>query len=116
MSDIEFSDLSSNLSDYVVIDVRNRNEVEDNGQIPGSHCIPLPELESAMDLSEHDFEAKYGFEKPSTSTSIVTHCMKGGRARRAGDLFKSKGYQARVYEGSFTDWKAKGGDIVPGKP
>lgn len=60
-----------------------------------SFNVPVPELESAMDLSEHDFEAKYGFEKPSTSTSIVTHCMKGGRARRAGDLFKSKGYQAR---------------------
>ncbi|XP_063609101.1 uncharacterized protein LOC134783235 [Penaeus indicus] len=96
MADIDFSELSGNLSEHVVVDVRNRNEVEDSGQIPGSHCIPLPELETAMDLSDEDFESKYGFSKPSTSTSIVTHCLKGGRARRAGDIFKSKGYQASV--------------------
>ncbi|XP_042883071.1 rhodanese domain-containing protein CG4456-like isoform X1 [Penaeus japonicus] len=116
MAEINFTELSANLSDHVVVDVRNRNEVEENGQIPGAHCIPLPELEEAMDMDDDAFENKYGFSKPSTDAAIVTHCMKGGRARRAGDIFKSKGYATRVYEGSFNDWKARGGEVVPGKP
>ncbi|XP_069991766.1 rhodanese domain-containing protein CG4456 [Penaeus vannamei] len=117
MADIEYAELSTTFPDLVVFDVRNRYELEEKGQILGSHCVPFVELESAMDMAEDAFEAKYGLKKPTKTTPIVTHCTKGGRARKAGDLLKSMGYNARVYAGSFNDWKANGGPVLnPGKP
>lgn len=49
-----------------------------------------------MGMEDADFLAKYGFQKPTKDTSLVTHCMKGGRARKAGDLLVAQGYQARL--------------------
>ncbi|KAK4289507.1 hypothetical protein Pmani_037522 [Petrolisthes manimaculis] len=114
--DMEFDELASNVGNFVLIDVRNRDEVEQHGQIPGSYCIPLGELEEAMGMEAAEFTAKYGFQRPATGVSLVTHCMKGGRARKAGDLLASHGYKTRVYAGSFNDWKEKEGKIKPGKP
>lgn len=57
--------------------------------------LAVVELESAMGMAEDAFEAKYGLKKPTKTTPIVTHCTKGGRARKAGDLLKSIGYNAR---------------------
>ncbi|KAG7176053.1 Thiosulfate sulfurtransferase/rhodanese-like domain-containing protein 3-like 3 [Homarus americanus] len=108
MSDIDYDELSANLDGLVVLDVRSREEVKKNGQIPGSHCLP--------DLDEKSFQEKYGFSKPSSDQSLVTHCMMGGRAKRAGDALIAKGLQARVYVGSFNDWNAKGGKVDPGCP
>lgn len=117
MSDvIEFDELSANLKNYVVVDVRNPDEVERHGQIPGSHCLPAREVEEALDLDDQSFKDKYGFPKPSPDQTLVTHCMKGGRARRAGDALAAKGLCVKVYAGSFEDWSAKGGKIDPGKP
>ncbi|XP_042883069.1 rhodanese domain-containing protein CG4456-like [Penaeus japonicus] len=117
MADIEYGELSANFADLVVFDVRNRHELEEKGQILGSHCVPFVELESATEMDEDAFEAKYGLKKPTKTTPIITHCTKGGRARKAGDLLKSKGYNARVYAGSFNDWKSNGGSVLnPGKP
>lgn len=57
--------------------------------------LAVVELESAMEMAEDAFEAKYGLKKPTKTTPIITHCTKGGRARKAGDLLKSIGYNAR---------------------
>ncbi|XP_045137892.1 uncharacterized protein LOC123520074 isoform X2 [Portunus trituberculatus] len=37
---ITYDELSSSYKERTIIDVRNRNEIEACGQIPGSHCIP----------------------------------------------------------------------------
>ncbi|KAK8382347.1 hypothetical protein O3P69_015343 [Scylla paramamosain] len=116
MTDIEYEELAANLDSFVVVDVRGRNEVKRNGQIPGSHCVPIGELEDAFDLDDDAFQEKYGFAKPSSEQTVVTLCQVGGRARRAGDALAKKGLQARVYMGSFEDWTAKGGKVDPGTP
>ncbi|XP_045137972.1 putative thiosulfate sulfurtransferase, mitochondrial [Portunus trituberculatus] len=116
MADIEYEELAANLESFVVLDVRGRDEVKKAGQIPGSHCLPIGELEDAFELDDDTFQAKYGFAKPSAEQTLVTHCQMGGRARRAGDALAKKGLQARVYVGSFGDWTAKGGKVDSGKP
>ncbi|XP_050737343.1 thiosulfate sulfurtransferase/rhodanese-like domain-containing protein 3 [Eriocheir sinensis] len=116
MSDIDYSELSNNLDSVVVLDVRNRDEVEKFGQIPGSHSLPLGEMEDALQMDDDDFQDKYGFPKPTSDQKLVTSCMKGGRARKAAETLASSGIEARVYPGSFVDWKAQGGEVVDGKP
>lgn len=40
LAEITYDELCKNFNDVTVIDVRNRNEMQSCGQIPGSHCIP----------------------------------------------------------------------------
>eukprot|EP00090_Calanus_glacialis_P039333 TRINITY_DN68483_c0_g1_i1.p1 TRINITY_DN68483_c0_g1~~TRINITY_DN68483_c0_g1_i1.p1 ORF type:complete len:130 (-),score=43.37 TRINITY_DN68483_c0_g1_i1:128-478(-) len=98
----------------VLIDVRNPKEVSEEGKIPGSHNVPVAEVEEAFKLPADQFEKKYGFPLPDKEEkNIVTHCMKGGRALRAKEALKSLGYVfASDYPGSFTDWKQKGGKLA----
>ena len=64
----------------LLIDVRNRTELNTVGQIPGSVCLPLHEVAAAMELSPEEFSAKYGFEKPSPDNrKIVLTCRSGRR-------------------------------------
>ena len=49
---------------------------------------------------------------PTKETKIITHCMKGGRAKKASDALTSMGFtNTQCYSGSFTDWLAKGGQV-----
>lgn len=109
--DIDYDELSSNLGNYVVIDVRNKEELEKMGKIPGSVNIPISELDEAMDMNDDDFQEKYGSPKPTSDQTLVTQCQMGGRARRAADALAGKGYQTRTYPGSFKDWTTKGGQV-----
>ncbi|MCL4146414.1 UNVERIFIED_CONTAM: hypothetical protein GTU68_007661, partial [Idotea baltica] len=113
-----FSEVSSNLKDLIVFDVRNRNEVVENGQIPGSHCVPFAEFDTALSLDDSAFKEKYGFEKPPPGGPIVTHCMMGGRAMKALKALEEKGFtNVKCYSGSFKDWMENNGEVVkPGKP
>ncbi|KAF2349154.1 Rhodanese-like domain [Trinorchestia longiramus] len=108
-----FSDVQAAQNDStVILDVRNTDEVQKHGKIPGAHCVPLPEFEEALGLDDAQFEEKYGFPKPKEDDAIITHCMKGGRAAKATEALAAKGYQnAKTYEGSFTDWQAQGGEV-----
>ena len=97
---------------FVLLDVRNTDEVKENGKIPKSQVVPLPEITDAFQLDAEGFKSKYGFDKPAQDAAIVTHCLKGGRAAKAKEALDSQGFSnVQVYSGSFTDWKAQGGDI-----
>ena len=96
-----------------LIDVRTLVELEVDGQIPGSFHIPIADIEEAFRLNPASFFNKYGFTKPSTEDlNVVLTCKSGGRAKFARKLLQKQGYdKLRVYEGSFTDWKAKNGPL-----
>ena len=82
---MEFAEIKIRLEDssIVLIDVRNPDEVESMGKIPGSNLVPWPQLEEAISLSDEDFVERYGFAKPQKDAEIVTHCIGGGRAGKA---------------------------------
>lgn len=116
--DITYEELSSSYKEMTIIDVRNRNEIEACGQIPGAHCIPVTEIKFACDLDKENFKARYGFEKPECEDDLVVCCKSGIRSKTACDLLQSKGFKRhRIYRGSFSEWEEKGGEVLrPGQP
>lgn len=112
---ISFEEMKNCLNDenYMVIDVRNPKERIKPGYIPGTKNIPLGEIYEAFgELSDQDFQEKYGFAKPKPSDSLALHCLKGKRAIDAGDKLSLLSYDnVKIYQGSLIDWKNKGGQI-----
>ncbi|XP_047483425.1 rhodanese domain-containing protein CG4456-like [Penaeus chinensis] len=119
MTDIAYEELSQAASELLLVDVRLREEVREQGQLPGSHVLPVQELEEALGMSEADFEKKYGFAKirPGDERLVIT-CRSGRRVGIADEALKANGFSKhRLYRGSFLDWTAKGGPVEkPGKP
>ncbi|XP_076054405.1 rhodanese domain-containing protein CG4456-like [Oratosquilla oratoria] len=116
VSEISFEELQARLHRVVVLDVRRREEIQENGGLPGAHCIPVQELEDALDMPDKEFLRKYSFPKPRPEDpNIVLTCRSGNRVRKANDILLPKGFNKhRLYLGSFLEWQAKGGDIVFG--
>ncbi|XP_045601742.1 rhodanese domain-containing protein CG4456 [Procambarus clarkii] len=116
--EISYDELAGNLGRVTVIDVRNRVELQQAGQIPGSHCIPVTEIKYACGLDEETFKSRYGFEKPGTQEPLVVCCRTGVRSKTACDILQAKGFKShRIYRGSFSEWEEKGGDTIkPGQP
>jgi len=100
-------------SDEIIIDVRTREELVQNGKIPVSFNVPLAEIKDAFShLTADAFKDSYGFDKPSLNHPIVVHCKGGTRARKAYKILVEMGYtNMRVYDGSWLDWIANGGPI-----
>ena len=113
---IHFAALQASIesNSVLLIDVRNRSELNSPGQIPKSVCVPLHEiLNGAFKLSTIEFQDRYGFEKPMRSDIFVLTCRSGRRILVADNHLKELGYQnIRIYPGSFNDWAAHGGRIV----
>ena len=77
MSTIDFDQLTALMEDtsLILLDVRNVNELEEQGRIPGSVNIPLPEISVAFRMSREEFRQKYGFDLPDKETeSLVLTC------------------------------------------
>lgn len=115
---IKFQALVESLrrSSVLLLDVRNRTELNDVGQIPNSVCVPLHEIEDGFKLTQEEFVQRYGFEKPPTDAqNVVLTCRSGRRVLVADRILKRQGYgQLRIYSGSFKDWFKHGGEVVPG--
>jgi rhodanese-related sulfurtransferase len=53
-------------------------------QIPGSHCVPLHEVDRAFELDPVTFEETYGFKKfDPTLKNVVLTCRSGRRVKVA---------------------------------
>jgi len=105
MSDVsrdELKDLIDNKKDYLLVDVREHDELV-HGMIPTAHNLPLSELNEALLLSEQDFEKKYEF-KLTKKDKIIFHCRSGGRSEKATEYANKHGFNARNYKGSILDW------------
>mmetsp|Transcript_28389 Transcript_28389/g.35109 ORF Transcript_28389/g.35109 Transcript_28389/m.35109 type:complete len:177 (-) Transcript_28389:138-668(-) len=106
IEDIEYSSRAE--AGYVVIDVRNVDEIAYTGKL--SECVetlPLPVIAQmgAFNMEPEDFEASFGFEKPGLDETIVFTCKAGIRSMHAGQLAGMAGYQNIVnYSGGAMDW------------
>ena len=77
MGVVTFQQLTALLTEgtAVLVDVRNPNELKEDGKIPGSHNVALPELTEAFQLSSAEFREKYGFSLPSKETeNLILTC------------------------------------------
>ena len=105
---------SLNLGTTLLIDVRNRSELNSPGQIPRSVCVPLHEiLNGAFELPDNDFKERYNFKKPNLNDVFVLTCRSGRRILVAEKYLKGLGYEnIRIYPGSYKDWVANGGQTI----
>ena len=85
--------------DVYLLDVRNPDELEEHGMIPGAVNIPIDELEARV--------AEVPKDRP-----IVTYCMRGGRASRAAETLRKAGYDQPIEYGGITAWKEAGNEVV----
>ncbi|CAL8126836.1 unnamed protein product [Orchesella dallaii] len=93
----------------LLLDVREKSELQTDGKIDSSKNIPVGEVSTALKMSDADFKEKYGFSKPKSSSDIVIHCKAGIRAANAAKVFIDSGYaNVQVYPG-ILDWVENGG-------
>ncbi|NIQ97824.1 MAG: rhodanese-like domain-containing protein [Trueperaceae bacterium] len=80
--------------DPFVIDVRNQNEWDEKGYIPGAMLIPVTELATNVDALPGD-----------VNEPIIVYCAKGTRGNYALLYLKSLGYaNVKNLSGGFTAW------------
>lgn len=113
---ISFEEVQEGIEEgtILLIDVRPEGDVEKFGKIPKSYSVPITQVPNAFsdEMSDEEFEETYGFAKPGLEDPFVLYCRQGLGARAAQIILKSYGYtNMRVYDGSFKEWKAKGGTI-----
>ena len=93
--------------DLVVLDVRSGPEIAMTGHLfDGARHLVLDEvLGGALDLSEDDFEDKYGYAKPAKTDMLVMSCAAGVRSAAAAKVADGAGYE-RVYNylGGANEW------------
>lgn len=103
-----FTSATSRLTTFVP-DVREPAEYA-AGYIPTAINIPIKSQPDAMMLPGHEFEDRFGFEKPSADKEVVFYCKSGVRSSAAAQLAQQLGYQkVAEYRGSWLDWEKNGG-------
>eukprot|EP01111_Echinosteliopsis_oligospora_P011473 TRINITY_DN3797_c0_g1_i1.p1 TRINITY_DN3797_c0_g1~~TRINITY_DN3797_c0_g1_i1.p1 ORF type:complete len:158 (-),score=38.73 TRINITY_DN3797_c0_g1_i1:283-756(-) len=97
--------ISSSPHEYVIVDVRNPQEVEQTGLIATANTIPLYELSEALNLDAVSFKDKYGFSKFKPDDKIIYYCKSGVRSAQACALTKANGFTNVInYKGSAKEW------------
>jgi rhodanese-related sulfurtransferase len=94
---ITAKDLAHKKSDFVLIDVREADEVaEDGGTIEGAVNIPLGQLiRKGRQGGLDDLKGKI----------ICTYCNGGYRGNIGADELNKKGFTAVTIEGGYAAWK-----------
>lgn len=91
---ITANDLKSQKNDYVIIDVRETDELE-GGKIEDSVHMPLGlSIRNAKKKQIEDLRDK----------KICTYCGTGYRGNIAADELVKEGFDAVTLEGGFTSW------------
>ncbi|XP_042892774.1 uncharacterized protein LOC122266898 [Penaeus japonicus] len=114
---IEFEELAEGLlnNSVVLIDVRNRWELEDTGKLPRSQNVPLPEFKSAFALSPEEFLKEYGFVKPEPEDeNVVLTCRSDAGFPLAWDAIEPQGIlQSAIVFRVLFGLKARSAPLIP---
>jgi rhodanese-related sulfurtransferase len=93
---ITAKDLASKKDNFVLIDVRELDEVVQDGTIEGAQNMPLGELiRNARQGKLNDLKDK----------EIVTYCNGGYRGNIGADELVKKGFKAVTIEGGYSAWQ-----------
>ncbi|KAL1422412.1 hypothetical protein MTO96_022280 [Rhipicephalus appendiculatus] len=99
-----------------VIDVREPQELIDDGRVKGFINVPLQDVQEAFGMHPEDFKNRYESEKPDPKKDVIFSCRSGRRALIAAEKLEELGtYQRiKVYAGSFQDWFLHNGEFTQG--
>jgi len=89
-------DLAGRKKEFVLIDVREADEVVTDGKIDGATNIPLGQLIRT---------ARQGALDNLKGKEIVTYCNGGYRGNIGADELVRKGFKARTIDGGYEAWK-----------
>ncbi len=90
--------------DALLIDLRESNEREENGVIPGAVHAPRGMLEFYADPS-----SPYHREGFDPNRRLILHCASGGRSALAADTLQQMGYTDVAHlNGGIKAWKEAG--------
>ncbi|RNF10874.1 Heat shock protein 67Bb [Trypanosoma rangeli] len=105
MKTVVESKLQGQLHGTHLIDVRDEEEVESTGMIPGAVNVPLDQLEAALKSDPEEFQKNYAIPKPPQDDKLVVYCLSGKRAEKGEKLARECGYtKTAVYPGSWNEW------------
>ncbi len=97
--------------DALLVDLRESNEREQNGVIPGAVHAPRGMLEFYADPS-----SPYHREEFEPDRRIIVHCASGGRSALAADTVQQMGYKNVAHlDGGFKAWKESGREVEGGQ-
>ena len=100
----ELKELIDDKKNYILIDVRNKDELS-FGVIPTSVNIPLPEFEFSFELNDDEFKKKFGFPKIKKDDNLIFYCRTGSRSEMATKFAIQKGFtNSKNYAGSIWEW------------
>ena len=92
----------------VLVDIREAEELAQNGKIEGSVHAPRGMLEFYADPSLPYHKPEFDEQK-----RIVLHCASGGRSALAAKTLKEMGYSNIAHlDGGLKAWKEKGMPVV----
>ena len=92
----------------VVVDLREPEELEASGRIPGSVHVPRGMLEFRADPS-----SPYHQEPLDPNKRVIVHCASGGRSALAAATLKDMGYERVAHlDGGLNAWKEAGKPVA----
>ena len=98
-----------NSEDVLFVDVRETQEVQNTGGLPGHVHVPRGLLEFLVDPESP-------MQKPELSSGkrLVVYCASGGRSALAAKTLQDMGFENVCHiAGGFTAWIEAGGTIKP---
>jgi len=108
---VHYEDVKNHIENgtALVVDVRPRSELVEDGVLAGSHHIPMMHIfKGAFDLPADEFEAKYKVRKPSSEDAIIFTCLAGIRSAIVESMVHEIGYvNTSNYFGGFADWRKR---------
>jgi rhodanese-related sulfurtransferase len=93
---IRAKDLAEKKRDFVLVDVREADEVAEDGTIEGAVNIPLGQLIR---------KARQGGLEDLKGKTVCTYCNGGYRGNIGADELNKKGFTAVTIEGGYAAWK-----------
>jgi len=97
--------------DALLVDLRESNERDQNGVIPGAVHASRGMLEFYADTS-----STYHREEFDPDRRIIFHCASGGRSALAADTVQQMGYKNVAHlDGGFKAWKESGQAVEGGQ-
>jgi rhodanese-related sulfurtransferase len=94
----------------LLVDLREPDERQTSGSIPGAVAAPRGMLEFWADPSN-----KYHRDEFDPGKRIILHCASGGRSALAAAMMKDMGYTKVAHmDGGINAWKASGRKVESG--
>ena len=97
----------------LILDVREANELEENGRVPNALHVPRGLLESNADPQSPMADERLTGIRDGGIVDVL--CASGARAAMAAATLDRMGYRARVIEGGLEGWRNAGLPIEGGR-